>query len=75
MLVNFKETFCPTQEQREKQFQKMQELFTKARDEKWCCTCKNYIPINEDYPPCVTVYPECKLGGIASNTCNNYIAN
>lgn len=75
ILCNFQKTFKPTEEQRKEAFDNLQKFIKKSYDEKWCCTCINYIPIDEDFPPCVTAYPECKLGGLATDSCKNYVSN
>lgn len=72
MLANFQKIFCPTPEQKQKQQEQYQKLLERACDEKWCCTCKNYIPVDTRLPGFVTTYPECKLGGIAEETCLFY---
>lgn len=72
MFANFQEIFCPTPKQQKKQQEQYQKLLEKAHEEKWCCTCKNYIPVDTRLPGFVTAYPECKLGGIAEETCLFY---
>lgn len=52
-----------------KQFQS---ITMEAYKEKWCCTCENYIPVDPYLPGFVTVFPECKLGGLAIHTCDKY---
>ena len=50
----------------------IKKLEEQACRERWCSTCKHYIPEDEDLPGFVTVYPECKLGGLAMETCLFY---
>ena len=72
MLANFQEVFCPTPEQERKQQEEYQRIVNQSYEEKWCCTCKNYIPVDSRLSGIVTAYPECKLGGIAEETCLFY---
>lgn len=41
-------------------------------EKEWCCTCENYIPVDESLPGFITAYPECKRGGSALETCESY---
>lgn len=72
MFSNFKEVFNPTPEQKRKQKERLKEIIDLSYKEKWCCTCQNYIPA-KDAPGFVCVLPECKLGGLATRTCEKYI--
>lgn len=51
---------------------RLEELHKQACEEKWCCTCESYIPIDPYLPGFVTDFPECKHGGRAINTCEKY---
>ena len=51
------------------------EIYMEAYEEKWCCTCENYIPVDRDLSGVSTAYPECKLGGLALDTCEKYKRN
>lgn len=75
MNCSFQETFCPTEEQKSKREEHIKNLIKLSYEEKWCCTCKNYITIDNNLPGFVTVYPECKLGGLATDSCENYVKN
>ena len=73
IFCSFQETFCPTEEQKKKRKERVKRLIKQSYDEKWCCTCINYIPVDDRLPGFVTAYPECKLGGLATDNCENYI--
>lgn len=75
MLAIFREIFNPTPQQMREQQEKYQKLVNKSHDEKWCCTCKNYIPVDERLSGVITTYPECNLGGLAEETCLFYKAD
>lgn len=77
MLCDFYATFYPTQEQKEND----EKLIDQAYKEKWCSTCKHYIPADDEFdllPGFIISYPKCKLGGLTSDRkpeCNDYISN
>lgn len=48
------------------------QLHEKALEEKWCCTCEYYIPVDPNLPGFVTAFPECEYGGMAVETCSRY---
>lgn len=73
MANRLKELFNPTPEQRKKQLEQIQKMIDESYEEKWCCTCVNYIPIDHTLPGFVTEYPTCKvMNGIANETCLFY---
>ena len=49
-MNKLREIFCPTPEQQQKQREQYKKLLEKAHEEKWCCTCKNYIPVDPNLP-------------------------
>lgn len=72
MFCNFQEIFHPTPEQKRKQEENLKKLKQQAFYEKWCCTCKHFIPVDDRLPGFITAYPECKLNGLAIETCDYY---
>lgn len=72
MMCDFNRTFNPTSEQKREDEERLNKITTQACEEKWCCTCKNYISVDAKTPGVVTAFPECKLGGLAVNTCDHY---
>ena len=72
MMANFKEVFAPTPEQKRKREEMYESIKNQAYAEKWCCTCENYIPVDESLPGFITAFPECKRGGSALETCESY---
>lgn len=75
MMGNFKEVFAPTPEQKRKRKEMYESIKNQAYAEKWCCTCQNYIPVDESLPGFITAFPECKRGGSATETCESYKSN
>ena len=73
MFSSFQETFCPTEEQKKKKEEFIKKLIKQSYKEKWCCTCANYVPTDDNLPGFVTTYPECKLGGLAIDSCEKYV--
>lgn len=74
-MNRLKEMLNPNSEYSKRQKEKMLEIVELAYKEECCCTCKNYIPIDDTLPAFVSTYPECKLGGLAINHCKNYICD
>lgn len=72
MYCDFQQVFNPTEKQIAERKHHIEELTSRSYEEKWCCTCKHYIPINVNLAPVVTAYPNCDLGGLAMNTCEKY---
>ena len=74
MLCDFYATFHPTQEQKEND----EKLIEQAYKEQWCCTCKNYIPVDDSLPGVIICYSKCKLGGLTCDRkpeCTDYISD
>ncbi len=72
MIADFKEVFAPTSEQKRKRREMYERVKNQSYTEKWCCTCQNYIPVDESLPGFITAFPECKRGGLALETCESY---
>lgn len=75
MLGSFQKIFKPTQLDKELQDKFIESLELMAYEKKYCHTCINYIPVDINLPSVCTAYPECKLGGIAWDTCDRYVCN
>ena len=56
-MANFKEVFAPTPEQKRKRKEMYESIKNQAYAEKWCCTCQNYIPVDESLPGFITAFP------------------
>ena len=59
-------------EYKKKMEEQARQLQEKALLEKWCCTCEDFIPVDQNLPGFVTALPECEYGGIAVERCERY---
>lgn len=75
MTNKLRRVFCPTPEEELEDMNLVKRVAEKAYREKWCSFCKQYIPIPDNLPGFVTAFPECKLGGLATQTCLFYDAD
>ena len=51
---------------------KKQQMQIEDRQEKWCCTCEYYIPVDPNLPGFVVAYPECEKGRDPMQSCEEY---
>lgn len=53
--------------------QQVKAMIDRAYDEKWCCTCKHYVPDDPYTPGFITSGSDCALTGRAAmETCPRY---
>ncbi len=71
-MNSFRDVFNPSPEYRHAQNERYKNIVRQSYDEKWCCTCKNFIPIDDSLPGFITAFPRCKVGGLAVETCELY---
>ena len=73
MIDYFDKVFNPDRERERKE--EYERVLQQAYDKKLCCTCKHFVPVGPKTPGIITVYPKCKLGGLALETCSCYVSD
>ena len=75
MFISFRETFCPTEEEKQRQAETLERLHKEAIEQKACCVCKHWS-FDDTVPAFVTYEGDCDLGktphfGVTTNLTQN----
>lgn len=72
---DFNRVFNQTPEQKGELETFLEKAKKLSYDKQRCCTCANYIPVDDDLTNFIIAYPRCKKGGLVVLTCLFYERN